>query len=107
MSCIKYIFTIFLLLNTASLSAAPFQNGSFEEDDGLYDSTFDVLGDSEQDLTGWVITDVVGSHTVDWCLTLNCGGTSGALAAHDGNYYLELVNAPNERAELVNHLILC
>ncbi len=89
MFLLRIIFFIILCINISI--AAPFQNGSFEQDSskwqdnngsGSWDTDF--LGASEQDLTGWTL--VVPSQEINW-ITVGPGGLSGG---QDGTYCLLL-----------------
>jgi hypothetical protein len=73
--------------------AAPFQNGSFENNSALWDNNIagvvDNLNASEQDLTGWTIEILAGGH-LEW-RTDNPGGLSGG-----GTYSIELAGNPSQ-----------
>jgi hypothetical protein len=65
----KILLCLLLIITTSH--AAPFQNGSFEDDSALWqdnDRGFaDILSQAEQDLTGWTIEHVAGVHNfVHW-----------------------------------------
>ncbi|MFT6071636.1 MAG: hypothetical protein ACJAXL_000163, partial [Alphaproteobacteria bacterium] len=86
----KILFCLLLIITTSH--AAPFQNGSFEEDSALwvddYGSTtydYDELFINEQDLTGWTIQHLAGSSNqlIFWSSVF-----SNALSAKSGTYFI-------------------
>ncbi|MFT6212245.1 MAG: hypothetical protein ACJARD_000364, partial [Alphaproteobacteria bacterium] len=81
----KILLCLLLIITTSH--AAPFQNGSFENNSALWQNNhggyLDILPSYEQDLTGWTIEHLSGPHNgVLW--TKNWAGGP----PQDGTYYM-------------------
>ncbi|MFT6263624.1 MAG: hypothetical protein ACJAQ0_001494, partial [Dasania sp.] len=81
----KILFCLLLIITTSH--AAPFQNGSFENNSALWQNNFggyaDSLPSNEQDLTGWTIEYVGGlRNAIHWVKNW-AGGPP-----QDGTYYI-------------------
>ncbi|MFT6072960.1 MAG: hypothetical protein ACJAXL_001511, partial [Alphaproteobacteria bacterium] len=84
----KILFCLLLIITTSH--AAPFQNGSFEDDSTLWDDehgssnlNFDNISPVEQDLTGWTIEQVAGSNNqIGWSSKFS------STSATYGTYYI-------------------
>ncbi|MFT6072387.1 MAG: hypothetical protein ACJAXL_000924, partial [Alphaproteobacteria bacterium] len=83
----KILFCLLLIITTSH--AAPFQNGSFENNSALWENEGggnpnDHLPDSEQDLTGWLITNLNNNNYLQWFKSSPSRG-----APQNGDYFIE------------------
>ncbi|MFT6213320.1 MAG: hypothetical protein ACJARD_001455, partial [Alphaproteobacteria bacterium] len=92
----KILFCLLLVITTSH--AAPFQNGSFEQDSTLWvdgsgsaSYDFDLLPPSEQDLTGWTIEHVAGANTdIIWYAHIE------GINAQSGTYFINTAYLRNQ-----------
>jgi hypothetical protein len=95
---IKKISTYFMMMMCIMFCvtythAAPFQNGSFENNSALWndEGNLDGLNASEQDLTGWTIEILAGSH-LEWLLN----SIYSTRLSGSGNYNIELAGGATQ-----------
>ena len=99
MKRILAMLAVVVLGYAGNVMAAPFQNGSFENNSALWnnDTTtgIDNLNASEQDLTGWTIEILSGS-ALEWILA----GAYGSALTNGGSYKIEFAGVGATRSRI-------